>query len=755
MNDIGTGERQEARALEGLNRLQREAVLAGEGPVLVEAVVGSGKTRVLTRRLAWLLETGRAEPDRLLVLTFTNRAAREMKQRVVELLGPSAAGAIRFFGTFHSVCRRLLNEELPLEPYGLRRGFTIYDEGERQALIGELAGRQDNGGARPRIAQLVRSTVRLKQAACGSFSFADSGGVPDVPTAGSLEREVHRLYQERLTAANALDFDDLILLPLRMLIDLAEVRERLGGRFDHILVDEFQDTDRLQYLLLKGLLGKGKSLFVVGDPNQSIYTWRGACPEIFRRFGEEYLGSRTFRLSQHYRSSATILKAASRLAGLAEPGPAAPDPPWTENEPGPPLRLTACDDDRDEADLVAREVIRLNREEGIGFGSMAVLYRVNAQAQRVEAALRRDDVPVRVVAPKKLADLPPVRKLLALFKVLVNPDDQLSLRVAATLPAWKLTPLMLGSLEQAGQRHGLSLGQVLLSLEDLDDLPKRTRERAALFAAALEELGAEAMVRPPAEVFDLAVQQSEFREKEIRVHTASGEELWQRIQEIRHRACDQEGLEPWDAWPAFLAEVSLSTGAAGVERSASNRAVNLMTIHAAKGLEFDAVFIIGVNEGLLPLAGRLEGTPEFDEERRLFFVGMTRARRYLQMTHLLTVNRRGGAPWPSRFLDLLPQSLIETSGPLPEAGKGGTGSFLDGDGRLPDQARPDARKDQPRPGKESGLAPAAGDRVTHPRHGSGTVLDVTDDGRIRIRFDSVGEKELLAAFSTDLEKLEG
>ncbi len=739
MNDQQNENKEQPKALENLNTLQREAVQAGDGPVLVEAAVGSGKTRVLTHRLAWLLETGRAEPDRLLVLTFTNRAAREMRERVQVMLGPGAAAAIRFFGTFHSVCRRLLNEELPLEQYGFRKGFTIYDEMERRDLIGELAGRLDTGsGGRPRLAELVHSTVRLKQAACGSFFFAEpDSGLSEIPD-GSFELELHRLYQERLVAANAMDFDDLILLPLRMLIDHADVRKRMGRRFDHILVDEFQDTDRLQYLLLKGLLGPGKSLYVVGDPNQSIYTWRGACPEMFRRFREEYPGSRSYSMGQHYRSSSTILRAAAELV--------AADPPWTENEAGPPVRVIACDDERHQADWVAREAQRLNLEQGIPFGSMAVLYRVNAQAPRVEAALRRDGVPVRVVSPKNITDLPPVRKLLALFKALLNPDDQLSLLAAATLPAWKLTPLMLGTLQQAGERHGLSLGQVLLSLEDLDDLPAKTRERAALFAATLEELGAEAMVRPPEEVFDLAVERSGFREKEIRVHTAAGEELWQRILEIRNRAADQEGLDPWDAWPAFLAQVALSAGSAGSEQGASDRALNLMTIHAAKGLDFEVVFIIGLNEGLLPLAGKDAGTPEFEEERRLLFVGMTRARQQLLLTHMLTVSRRGSAPWPSRFLDRLPRSLIESSGPLPQAGQGG-GSFLDGDGRLPHQVE---QADKPPPPAVPGRPAEPGDRVTHPRLGKGVVL-LHQEGRIRIRFDSGEEKDLLAAFSPELE----
>ncbi len=727
MSDQGNVNQKEAKALEGLNPLQREAVLAGGGPVLVEAAVGSGKTRVLTRRLAWLLETGRAQPDRLLVLTFTNRAAREMKERVLDLLGPGAAGAIRFFGTFHSVCRRLLNEELPLEQYGYRPGFTIYDESERLALITELAGKIDQGGGRPRPVELLRSTARLKQSSCI--------GAPETPE-NPLEQEVHRLYQERLVAANALDFDDLILLPLRMLIDNAEVRQRLGDRFDHILVDEFQDTDRLQYLLLKGLLGPEKNLYVVGDPHQSIYTWRGACPEIFRRFHEEYPGSRTCSLVQHYRSSSTILRAAAALADPEDMAQAAADPPWTENDPGPPLRLIACDDERDQADLVSREARRLNSEEGIPFGSMAVLYRVNAQAPRVEAALRRDEVPVRVVAPKNILDLPPVRKLLALFKVLLNPDDQLSLRTAATLPAWKLTPLMLGVLEQAAERHGLTLGQLLLSLEDLDDLPGRTRERALIFAAALEELGAEVMVRSAAEVFDLAVERSGFRDKEIPVHTAAGDELWQRILEIRGRAADQQGLDPWDAWSAFLSELSLSVGAGG-EQGQSGKALSLMTIHAAKGLEFDVVFVIGLNEGLLPLVGKDEGTPEFEEERRLLFVAMTRARRHLLLTHLLTTTRRGVAPWPSRFIDRLPRELIESTGPLPPAGGGG-GSFLDGDPSLSDQPAPASRELQ------------VGDRVSHPRLGPGRVLHC-EEGRIRVRFDSGEEKELLAEFSPDLQ----
>jgi len=734
MNDQGNNE---SKALEGLNDLQREAVLAGEGPVLVEAAVGSGKTRVLTRRLAWLLETGRAEPDRLLVLTFTNRAAREMKQRVHELLGPGAASVIRFFGTFHSVCRRLLNEELPLESYGLRPGFTITDEMERQALIGELAGALGEETGRRRIGELSRSIVRLKQAACGSFTFADTGeGLGDLPDS-PLELELHKQYQERLARANACDFDDLILLPLRMLIDQTDVRKQLGARFDHVLVDEFQDTDRLQYLLLKGLLGPSQNLFLVGDPNQSIYTWRGACPEIFRRFREEYPGARTCTLSQHYRSSKTILGAAAGLARVGD-GAGETEAPWTDNGDGPPLRLMACADERGQADLVAAEVQRLNSEEGVPFGSVAVLYRVNAQAAPVEAALRRDGVPVRVASSRPLTDLPAVRKLLGLWKALINPDDLISLRAAAGLPAWKLSPLMLSTLEKAGERHGLSLGQVLLSIDDLENLPARTLERARHFARALEELGAEATALAPTELFDLTVERSGFRE-EIRVHTAAGDDLWRRVLELRRRGEHLTGIDPWEAWPTFLAEVSLVSGAPGGEQTSVGQSVNLMTIHAAKGLEFEAVFIIGVNEGLLPLAGREEGSADFEEERRLLFVAMTRARQHLVLTHLLSVTRWGAAPWPSRFLHGLPGLPAESAGPA---------SFLDTDGR---NAVPVVEPEPP-PSPPS-LAP--GDRVAHPRLGPGTVLEV-GEGRIRIRFDESGEeKDLLTAFSTELKLIDG
>ena len=633
---------------------------------------------------------------------------------------------MRFFGTFHSVCRRLLNEELPLAEYGYRPGFTIYDEGERQALIGELAGEMNTGGGRSRVAELMRAVARLKQ-----LPFLEPSAEPAAP----LAVELHKRYVDRLVSANALDFDDLILLPLRMLIDHADVRERLAGRFDHVLVDEFQDTDRLQFLLLKGLLGGRESLYVVGDPNQSIYTWRGAYPEIFRRFRKEYPGASAFALAQHYRSSSTILEAANGLAGPGE----GEDRPWTRNEPGPPVRLAACDDERDQADWVSREVLRLHREEGVAFGAMAVLYRINAQATRLEAALRRDGVAVRVVAPKSLLDLPPVRKLLALWKALLNPDDRLSICHAAALPAWQLTPLMLRQLEEAGERYKLTLGQVLLSLDDLDELPARTRERASLFAAALSDLGAEMTARPAVELFDLTVARSEFREKEIRVHTAAGEELWQRMLGLRRLAEEEADLDPWEAWPAFLAAVSLSGGADGNREGPSRDAVNLMTIHAAKGLEFDAVFVIGLNEGLMPLAGREEGTPEFEEERRLLFVAMTRARKHLALTHMTRVARRGVAPWPSRFVDLLPRHLVDGIGPLPDAPS--AGAFLDGPGR---KVAPPSRPAHPKPEF------AAGDRVAHPRHGTGIVVQ-NSGGRIRVRFDSGEEKELLAGFSPDLE----
>ena len=725
-----------AALLAELDEDQRQAVSHGDGPLLVVAGAGSGKTRVLTYRIAWLLASGLARPSQVLAVTFTNKAAREMVERVERLLaGPLAGG---FVGTFHRFALQLLRNH-PRE-VGLPARFAIADEDDQRRLIERVLKRLAIPTAQlsPRVARSRISAA--KNALLGPREAAEAAGsVPE-----RLAAEVYAAYQEELHGGGAVDFDDMLLLAVRLLEREEAIRRGLAGRFRWLLVDEFQDTNRAQARLLALLGGPRPNLTVVGDEDQSIYRWRGAELDNILRFEESYPGARVVTLGRNYRSAEPILAAAAGV--IVHNSARRPKRLTSEAGAGGPVIVYQAADESDEARFVAGEIERLRRS--LELGEVAVLFRINAQSRPFEAELVRRAVPYVVVGGTRFWERAEVKDALAYLRLVAAPDDALAFRRAVNVPARGIGAATIEHLERAAEAWRVSLPEAARRLPE--QLIPRARLALERFTALVDELRELAGRAPAGEVVERLLEQSGLAaqyagdDEEDRDRRANLDQLIAAAAEAAERGLDLAG---------FVDEVALLTDA---DARTSAQAVRLSTLHAAKGLEFDTVFVVGLEEGLLPL--RREGAEEpedEEEERRLAYVGMTRAKRNLFLT-AARVRRLHGQLMPgqpSRFLLEVPREVVEER----------TAAF----GRDPFRShlpRPHVRREA---AGETAVEPearrfGAGTRKPHPdgwrpglkvRHatfGSGVILQVqgTDaQTRLVVFFDRAGRKVLIPALA--------
>jgi DNA helicase-2/ATP-dependent DNA helicase PcrA len=732
-----------------LNDAQREAVSHVAGPMLVLAGAGSGKTRVLTVRLARLIEEHGVEARHILAVTFTNKAAGEMKARVSQLLErePDAL----WIGTFHAVCARLLRREAP--HIGFSRTFTIYDEDDVEALVRRLV--EDLGlPAKLYAARGVRHEIsRAKNAMIP----------PDVYSAQAADpyhKNVGRVYEAMgaaLRRANAMDFDDLLLHPLALFEAQPAVLARYRERFRFLLVDEYQDTNRAQYLFLHALAGTEGNLFVVGDDDQSIYGWRGADLRNILEFQRDFPGARLVRLEENYRSTTGILDAANSV--IAPNTGRLGKTLFTRREGGEPLTVVRAADERDEAEWLVREFVGRSRRGEHTFEEMVVLVRTNAQTRAFEEELRRSGVPYRVVGAVSFYERREVKDLLAHLRLVVNPDDDAAFRRAIAAPRRGIGEQSLVVLARWATEWGWSLSRTAAAAGRLPELRPKAREALEQFAAALAATRAELAQLQPAEALRAIVVRTGF-EQFLLEEDETGPERLENVFELINAAgawteefgavVDDDPLAVEETPIArFVAQAALTTSA---EVELGETGVTLMTLHAAKGLEFPVVAIAGLEEGLFPLS-RADTPEALEEERRLCYVGITRAKDKVFLSHA-SARRRGGdlrPAYPSRFLDDVPPALIEQRVTRP------TWSF----------AREPRRR--PVPGTRSlelvvdemleasevnDDAPLyrAGERVRHRRFGSGTIRRVEGRGRelkVAVEFDdaAVGTKQLLAAYA--------
>jgi DNA helicase-2/ATP-dependent DNA helicase PcrA len=713
-----------------LNPAQRAAVEHRGGPLVVVAGAGSGKTRVLTRRIAHLLATGDAAPWEILAITFTNKAADEMRRRVVALVGPRAEHM--WVSTFHAACLRMLRVHAGRLGYG--RDFTVYDDLDSRRLI-EIVETElglDMKQLPPRAVAAAIGQAKSELVDDERFAHEASwGGEP-------LQRRIAQVYagyQRHLKAANAMDFDDLLFRAVEVLQRTEDALSSYRKRFRHVFVDEYQDTNHAQHELVALLGREHGNVTVVGDADQSVYRWRGADISNILEFEAAFPKAVTILLEQNYRSTQTILDAANSV--IAHNARRRPKRLFTDGEAGERICRYRADDEHDEAAFVASEILRLRAAEGLGYGGVAVFYRTNAQSRVVEEQLVRAGVPYKVIGGTRFYDRREVRDILAYLRVIANPDDEVSFRRIVNVPKRGIGTTSVLRLSATAVAHGRSIGRELEEAEAAG-LGGRALKGAQELAALLAELRAAARDHPPGQLVELVAKRTGYLDELAAERTHEAEGRMENIAELSGVA------DEYGTLTELLETVALVSDSDELE--AGTERVSLMTLHTAKGLEFPAVFLVGMEEGVFPHSRTLGEPDELEEERRLCYVGITRAERFLYLTHAWSRSLWGRtAPaMPSRFLAEVPDTLVREAGGGRTYGAGVPVAPRRG-GADPFRTAPGAPAPRTTSGAESlGLGP--GDDVAHERWGHGVVVSTRGEGdraEATVRFDSVGTKHLL------------
>ncbi|HEY6379569.1 MAG TPA: UvrD-helicase domain-containing protein [Candidatus Dormibacteraeota bacterium] len=721
--------------LNGLNPAQREAVEAPDGPLLIFAGAGSGKTRVLTHRIARILADGRARPAEIVAVTFTNKAAREMRTRLEALVPTGVAGM--WLGTFHSLGVRLLRRDG--EPIGVPADFVIYDEADR--LVAVRRAMQEAGVDEKRwpARAIVHAISSAKNELLDAAAYAASPGMQSYAAQGVVR--TFPLYERALAAAGALDFDDLLAKAVQLLRDVPPVREYYQERFRHIFVDEYQDTNQAQYSLVTILAAKHRNLTVVGDDDQSVYGWRGADVRIILNFERDYPDARTVILDQNYRSTQPILDIAHAV--IRHNQGRADKRLWTERDGGDPVRLLSVYDEQEEAQTVCNEIERLVAAEGITLSDCAVLYRTNAQSRAFEDAMLRRGIPYQLVGGVRFYERREIKDVLAYCRLVSNPRDPVSFSRVVNVPRRKIGDRTVAELERLGRRLGNSPFDAIDHLAESAEIGAAATAALRGFRMTIDQLREESGRRPLPELLELLLEETGYRAM-VRDGTDDGEERWANIVELSGLAGEYGDLDPPEGLRRFLENVALVSDVDTLDESAPG--VTLITLHQVKGLEFPVVFITGMEEGLLPHMRALEeGVGAIEEERRLTYVGITRAQRRLYLVHAFRRHLYGSgqAATASRFLGDVPAGLLDQ-----QRSPGGTGAVVHP--RSPGALRNalHARAVAANPVEIAPQRLAEGMRVRHPKYGDGTVLKSTmtrTGEEAVIRFDEAGMKIFMAA----------
>jgi DNA helicase-2/ATP-dependent DNA helicase PcrA len=713
--------------LESLNSQQLEAVRYAEGPLLVVAGAGSGKTRVITCRITNLIQQG-VGTDHILAITFTNKAAGEMKERVRAMLvggdGPSP-----WISTFHSFCLRLLRRHV--DQLGYTKDFIIYDAADQLSLIKQCmkSASIDEGAFTPKT--LLHHISGFKN----DFLLPQEVDLDDLPFGPKLKAaEVYPFYQAGLKRSNALDFDDLLVMAVRLLKESPSVLDRYSDQFCHILVDEFQDTNATQYQLVKLLSSKHGNVCAVGDDDQSIYRWRGANLENILNFENDFPGTRVIKLEENYRSTQAILKAASGV--VKENYNRKPKTLWTQNEEGDPIVYYRADDETDEARTVCERALRYNREEGLLFNKMAVLYRTNAQSRAMEEALRGSDISYRLIGGFRFYERREIKDILAFVRVTLNPADSVSLRRIINVPTRGIGKTTLEKVEQFGASQEISLMEALREVGPRRLVASGAANKIVQFLRMMDELRAVYENGVVVDFFHDVVERTGYaamlekedsRESRDRIDTLN--ELFTAVQQSEERG---------ETLREFLDTTALVSDADAVDDSRG--ALQLMTLHTCKGLEYESVFIIGMEDGLLPHASSMSDPDEYEEERRLCYVGITRARKKLFISNARR-RRIYGSTFnypPSQFLISIPSDvLINESHPETPRYRA-TQAVKEPYGENPATAFS---------GSGQGGEYVVGTKVLHPKFGAGVVIKregSEDDLKVDIFFKQPHGKKRIA-----------
>lgn len=726
-----------------LNDRQCEAVKHTEGPLLITAGAGSGKTKVLTCRIAHLLELGVA-PYRILAITFTNKAAKEMKERVTNLVGAQADSI--WLSTFHSFCAKLLRFEVD-GFHGYTRNFTIYDSSDQLVLVKDCLKKLnlDDKQFTPRsvlgpISSAKNVLMDAKAFAAKASDFYEQ-----------KVADVYALYQEKLRENNAVDFDDLLFLAVRLLQENEEVREKYQSRFQYILVDEYQDTNHAQYALTKILAARWRNICVVGDADQSIYAWRGADIRNIIDFTRDYPDAASIKLEQNYRSTKTILHAANAVIDNNESRPK--KTLWTENPTGNKIIHYQAQTEHDEADYIAGVIYNRHEISHEPYGDMAILFRTNAQSRVLEEKLMRYAIPYTMVGGTKFYDRKEIKDVLAYLRLLYNPEDSLSLTRIINVPKRNIGATTMEHVAAYAEAQGISLFEALSST---DEIPVTKRAKASLenFAAMIFDLLNDIEGKDVLSLIETVIKQTgygDMLDKEAE-HDPQGESRKENVGEFLSVAKDYMDSNPEGNLQDFLENVALVSDVDDFESSDSK--VTLMTLHAAKGLEFPVVFLTGLDEGLFPHSRTLMDPAQVEEERRLAYVGITRAERQLYVTNAVTRTMYGriSAYMPSRFLAEIPPQFMEDyhrKSAMPQSRT----TAVPGKQRVSILTKPVASS---LPKKHAVTDTfAKGDKVRHKIWGIGTVLDVIGEGpnmQMKIQFPTKGVRQVVVKYAP-LEKV--
>ncbi|NLM13218.1 MAG: DNA helicase PcrA [Epulopiscium sp.] len=725
--------------VEGLNPKQREAVLQTEGPVLILAGAGSGKTRVLTHRIAYLIQEKNVHPWKILAITFTNKAAKEMRERVDHLVGKGTEEI--WVSTFHSACVKILRRDI--DKIGYNRSFSIYDTGDQKSLIKECLKELNYNEKNYPVSYVLGEISNQKNELITAVEYEKNAK-------GDFRKErlanIYKLYQKKLESNNALDFDDIIFKTVELFIYHPEVLEYYQNRFEYIMVDEYQDTNTAQYKLVKLLASKYQNLCVVGDDDQSIYGWRGANIRNILDFEKDFKNAKVIKLEQNYRSTKIILDAANAVIknNFGRKSKAL----WTENEQGELIDVRETENEHDEAEFVANEIVKQIEEEGREYKDFAVLYRTNAQSRVLEEHFIKHAIPYRLLGGVRFYERKEIKDLLGYLRVIQNPSDDLSLKRIINVPKRGIGDTTIGKVEDFASNYDMSFFDAIRDVEIVSQFG-RAASKLKKFADLIGALQVQAQVGSVMELIENVLERTGYLKELENENTEESKERIQNIKELISKAADYDQNADEPSLEGFLEEVSLVADIDNYDEA--NNAVVLMTLHSAKGLEFPYVFITGMEEGIFPsYMSIVENEDAVEEERRLCYVGITRARQKLYLCYAKSRMLRGLTQYNrcSRFISELPKDLISTGNKTKKAADPLAGirpknkvlhTYTPYQGAVSNNENI-ASENTP-------LEFECGDLVKHLKFGIGTVEEIRYAGadyEVTVSFPKFGSKKLMA-----------
>lgn len=732
--------------LNGMNERQKEAILSTEGPLLIMAGAGSGKTRVLTHKIAYLIEEKGINPYNILALTFTNKAAGEMKDRISKLVDINIDHM--WAGTFHSICVKILRRDI--DRLGYDRSFVIFDTQDQKTVIKDCIKELDLNEKMYEVGATLGFISGLKDKLVTPKDFIKKNEADFREKSRGM---IYELYQKKLKSNNALDFDDLIVKSIELLRDNPDVLEHYKERFMYVLVDEYQDTNRAQYSLVKMIADGHKNICVVGDADQSIYGWRGADIRNILDFEKDYPDAKMIKLEQNYRSTQNILDAANHVINNNF-GRKAKEL-WTENHPGEKIREYESDNEYSEAQFVTSKIRELMEEEGLKYRDFSMLYRTNAQSRVLEEALIKENIPYKIVGGLKFYDRKEIKDVISYLRVIQNPVDDISLKRIINVPKRGIGKTTVDKLENYSIEREESVYSAVIEAESIG-LSKRAIEKLDAFSTLIGKFIAMKELLGVRELIENIIDSTRYIKELEEDGSIEARTRIENIGEFVSVAANYEEKNPDGKLEDFLADISLLSDLDKTDEDLDN-AVVLMTMHSAKGLEFPYVFITGMEEGLFPSYRSLSSEESLEEERRLCYVGITRAERGLFLVHSKQRMLYGKTSYnrPSRFISEIPLELLESLNEKrpgqnkvkrAEYRKPGENLFAGISGGL--GAKIEKKSPQKSGGDKSGIV--LGSKVKHGKWGTGTVVSFTEEGdkkQVTIAFEGEGLKKLMLEFA--------